>query len=78
MSEWIAELERRLSIIQSENTELREQMISNILVDADRYLATERQQLIDTFKESRIANIGDFNFKHESAETYYNNTFKTQ
>lgn len=40
-------------------------------------LATERQQHLDTFSESRFHHpmVG---FKHDTAEQYFEQTFKTQ
>lgn len=47
--EWlIAELERRLVIIETEpDGNVRETMINNFLIDADQAKAMERQQMID-------------------------------
>ncbi len=69
VSQLIAEIQRRVAIIQSEpQTMARELMIDNLSVDLEQYEAMYKEEMIDALL------FGDVLFL-PTAENYYNETF---
>ena len=69
----IAEIQRRVAIIQSEpQTMARELMIENLDVDLDRYEETEKEQHSITWENTKSAMEVH---KWESFQQYYNETY---
>jgi len=76
MQELITELERRMYIIQSETTELREQMIVDLVKDLDDYLAKEREQIAEAFTAGLQDWLADPpNEKYNCGIDYFNSKY---
>jgi len=70
MQEFLGELQIRLLIIKSEpNGLVRETMISNFLIDSDRYLAMEKEQIENAFCDGN--DHEPLEVPKDSAEQYY-------
>lgn len=71
----IKELERRMYIIQSETTELREQMITHLVSDLSSYVEIEQKNIEDAFdycSQKICTQCDDF----KSGVDYFIETFK--
>jgi hypothetical protein len=71
VSQLISTLEDRLETINRETTELREQMIQTFLVDVERYLEMEKQQIIDAYEDGYSDSDNKLSFNKQ----YYNETY---
>ena len=71
VSQLISTLEDRLETINRETTELREQMIQTFLVDVERYLEMEKEQIIDACHEG----VDYENSIYKNPEDYYNEQY---
>ena len=60
-------LKSRLEIINRETTELREQMIQNLLVDTEKYNEIFKEQIIKAHNQRNDINV--------TGESYYNKTY---
>ena len=71
VSQLISTLEDRLETINRETTELREQMIQTFLVDVEKYLEMEKQQICNAYR------VGWINYSPKTdSEQYYNETYE--
>ena len=61
-------LKSRLDIINRETTELREQMIQNLLVDTEKFNDIFKEQIIKAHNQRNDINV--------TGESYYNQTYK--
>ena len=78
VTQLIEEIQRRVSIIQSEpQTMARELMIDNLAIDLEQYEETHKEEIEDAC-ESSIKICGMGHIFIELPEQYYNKTFKSE
>lgn len=63
----VTELNRRLDIINSETTDLREQMINDLTKDLEQFYEIEKLNIIDAV---------EWNYKSNMGEVYLKSKFK--
>ena len=63
-------LKSRLDTINRETTELREQMIQNLLVDTEKYNEIFKEQIIKAHNQRNDINV--------TGESYYNKTYESK
>lgn len=74
MQELLKELERRFSIIESEPSGMvRETMIGNFLIDTNKYLELEKEQISQAFLDGYCND----EYSKTDSENYYDITFKS-
>ena len=74
----IAEIKRRVSIIQSEpQTMARELMIENLDMDLERFKEMEKEQIINAFEQGENNSVDYFNPENriKESEQYFNETY---
>ena len=72
----IKELERRMYIIQSETTELREQMIIDLVRDLSSYAEIEQENIINAFDRGYDEPFADDDHTYSKGTEYFYETFK--
>ena len=72
----IKELERRMYIIQSETTELREQMITDLVKDLSSYTEIEQENIINAFDRGYDEPFSDDDNTYSKGTEYFYETFK--
>ena len=72
----INELERRMYIIQAETTELREQMIIDLVKDLSSYVDDEKQNIIDAFDKGYEEPFSDDDNTYSKGTEYFYETYK--
>jgi hypothetical protein len=71
----IAEIKRRVAIIQSEpQTMARELMIDNLSIDLEQYEAMHKEDIEEAWNDGAYGG-GQFTTTYDTAEQYYNETF---
>jgi hypothetical protein len=69
------ELNRRMDIIQKETTEIREDMINNLISGLDDFKEKEKQQIIDAYQEGVVHGNEYFPGDDSFAQKYFNQTY---
>ena len=72
----IKELERRIYIIQSETTELREQMIVDLVKDLSSFTEIEQENIINAFDSGYDEPFSDEDNTYSKGTEYFYETFK--
>lgn len=72
----INEIERRFNLIQSETTDLREQMISNLLIDIEKFKDIEQQNIIKAFDKGYEEPFSDDDFEWTKGREYFYDYFE--